>query len=106
MSLDAGPFVVALEYALGREATVLGKPSADFFRAALDSLGCGPEQAVMVGDDVEADVGGALAAGIAGLLVRQGKYRVGDESRIEPPPTAVCDDLPAAVDWIVERAGD
>lgn len=106
LSLDAGPFVVGLEYALGREATVLGKPSADFFRAALDSLGCRPEQAVMVGDDVEADVGGALAAGIAGLLVRQGKYRNGDESRIEPPPTAVCDDLPAAVDWIVERAGD
>ena len=29
----------------------------------------------MVGDDVEADVGGAMDAGLAGILVRTGKYR-------------------------------
>lgn len=105
LSLDAGPFVAALEYASGRRATVLGKPSADFFRAAVDSLGCAPGEAVMVGDDVEADVGGALAAGLSGLLLRQGKYQPGDEARIDPPPTAVLDDLPGAVDWILARAG-
>ncbi|HSR70737.1 MAG TPA: hypothetical protein VLL72_00020, partial [Kiloniellales bacterium] len=42
MSLDTGAFVAALEYATGREATVLGKPSADFFAGALASLGCAP----------------------------------------------------------------
>ena len=29
----------------------------------------------MVGDDVETDVGGAIEAGLAGILVRTGKYR-------------------------------
>lgn len=29
----------------------------------------------MVGDDVESDIGGALQAGLAGILVRTGKYR-------------------------------
>jgi ribonucleotide monophosphatase NagD (HAD superfamily) len=29
----------------------------------------------MVGDDVESDIGGALSAGLAGILVRTGKYR-------------------------------
>jgi hypothetical protein len=29
----------------------------------------------MIGDDLEADVGGAMAAGLAGVLVRTGKYR-------------------------------
>jgi ribonucleotide monophosphatase NagD (HAD superfamily) len=29
----------------------------------------------MVGDDVESDVGGARRAGLAGILVRTGKYR-------------------------------
>jgi HAD superfamily hydrolase (TIGR01458 family) len=103
LSLDAGPFVAALEYATRREATVLGKPSPDFFAAALDSLGCGAEAAVMIGDDVEADVGGAQAAGIAGVLVRTGKYRAGDEDTIDPPPAAVADDLAGAVDWILQR---
>jgi len=105
LSLDAGPFVAALEYASGRAATVLGKPAGAFFQGAVDSLGCAPDEAVMIGDDVEADVGGALAAGLAGVLVRQGKYQAGDETRIDPGPTAVLDDLPAAVDWILERMG-
>ena len=31
LSLDAGPFVAAIEYASGRDAVVVGKPSASFF---------------------------------------------------------------------------
>lgn len=103
LSLDAGPFVTALEYATGRSATVLGKPSPDFFGAALASLRCSAEQAVMVGDDVEADVAGAQDNGLDGVLVRSGKYRSGDESRIAPPPSALVEDLAAAADWILAR---
>lgn len=103
-SLDTGAFVVALEYATQRKATVLGKPSPDFFQAALSSMACKAEDAVMIGDDAEADVSGALAAGIGtGLLVRTGKYATGDEDRVDPAPTAVVDDLEAAVDWIVRQ---
>lgn len=51
LSLDAGAFVTALEFATGREALVLGKPSPAFFTAALASMNCAPEVAVMVGDD-------------------------------------------------------
>jgi len=38
--------------------------------------------ALMVGDDVIADVGGALDAGLRGCLVRTGKYRAGDEQKV------------------------
>lgn len=102
-SLDAGAFVAALEFASQREAKLFGKPAADFFAAAVASLGCAPGEAAMVGDDVESDVAGALAAGLHGVLVRTGKYRDGDEEAIDPPPSAVVDDLAAAVDWILER---
>jgi HAD superfamily hydrolase (TIGR01458 family) len=89
LSLDAGPFVAALEYAAGREAEVVGKPSGAFFELALGDLGVAAEHAAMVGDDVEADVGGALDAGLAGILVRTGKYRedLVRESGIEPTAT-------------------
>jgi HAD superfamily hydrolase (TIGR01458 family) len=100
-SLDTGAFVAALEYASQREATVLGKPAAAFFHAAVDSLGCAAEETVMVGDDVEADVGGAKDAGLTGVLVRTGKYKDGDEERISPPPDHVAADLSAAADWIL-----
>lgn len=33
--IGAGPFVTALEYAAGVEATVVGKPSKNFFHSAL-----------------------------------------------------------------------
>ena len=103
LSLDAGPFVTALEYATGREAILFGKPSAAFFAAAVDSLDCAANEAVMVGDDVESDVAGAQAMGLLGLLVRSGKYRPGDEDSIDPPPTAAVGDLATAVDWILAR---
>jgi HAD superfamily hydrolase (TIGR01458 family) len=89
LSLDAGPFVASLEYATGREAEVMGKPSAAFFELALGELGIPADRAAMVGDDVEADVGGAIRAGLAGILVRTGKFRedLVRDSGIEPTAT-------------------
>jgi HAD superfamily hydrolase (TIGR01458 family) len=89
LSLDAGPFVSALEYATGREAEVVGKPAPAFFELALGELGLSADRAAMVGDDVEADVGGAMDAGLAGILVRTGKYRedLVRQSGIEPTAT-------------------
>jgi HAD superfamily hydrolase (TIGR01458 family) len=104
LSLDAGAFVAALEYASGSRALVLGKPAPGFFHAALASMGCRPDEAVMVGDDAEFDVAAALAAGLSGLLVRTGKYAAGAENQVQPAPTAVVDDIVAAVEWILTRA--
>lgn len=101
LSLDAGPFVQALAFASGAEPVVLGKPAHAFFAEALAAMGCTAGEVAMIGDDVEADVGGAMAAGLAGMLVRTGKYQPGAEDRIDPPPTAVLDDLPAAVEWLL-----
>ncbi|HMB76767.1 MAG TPA: TIGR01458 family HAD-type hydrolase [Kiloniellaceae bacterium] len=104
LSLDAGAFVRALEFASGIDATVLGKPSKDFFQGAADSMGCKASEVVMVGDDAESDVAGALAAGIGeALLVKTGKYRDGDESRHRPAPTAVVADIADAVALILDR---
>jgi HAD superfamily hydrolase (TIGR01458 family) len=75
LSLSAGPFVAALEYATGKKAVLMGKPSKEFFDLALGDMGIGPEHAVMIGDDILTDVGGAQAAGMRGVLVRTGKFR-------------------------------
>jgi HAD superfamily hydrolase (TIGR01458 family) len=100
LSLDAGPFVAAIEYATGREAVVVGKPSASFFGLVLEDAGVGADGAGMVGDDVETDVGGAMRAGLAGILVRTGKYRQDFvlESGVEP--TATVDSIADVPDLI------
>ena len=101
LSLDAGPFVAALEYATGREAEVVGKPSESFFELALRELGTSAGHAAMVGDDVEADVGGGMDAGLAGILVRTGKFRedLVRESGIEP--TATVDSIADVPDLVL-----
>jgi HAD superfamily hydrolase (TIGR01458 family) len=100
LSLDAGPFVAALEYATGKEAEVVGKPAPAFFELAVGDLGVDAERVAMVGDDVEADVGGALEAGIAGILVRTGKYREEDVSASGVEPTATIDSIADLPDLI------
>ena len=102
-SLDVGPFVCALEFASSAKATILGKPAPAFFRAAIRDLDCPADEVVMVGDDVEADVNGACAAGLQGILVKTGKYRAGDEQKVLGASAHVADDIVAAVAWIFEN---
>lgn len=75
LHLDIGPFVAAIEYATGQSATVLGKPSEHFFQGICESLDVLPEESLMIGDDVESDIGGAQNAGLKSALVQTGKYR-------------------------------
>ena len=93
LSLDVGPFVAAIEYASRQQAFVVGKPARPFFELVLRDLGVEPSEATMVGDDVETDIGGALAAGLAGVLVRTGKYRPDAVEGAGVKPTATVDSI-------------
>jgi HAD superfamily hydrolase (TIGR01458 family) len=83
LQLDSGAFLLGLERAAGVEAVVVGKPAPQFFAAALSRVDAPAEAAVMVGDDVEADVLGGQAAGMTGVLVRTGKYRPDAEAGVD-----------------------
>lgn len=79
--LDGGAFIAGLEEATGRRAEICGKPAAAYFRSATEMLGAVPGRTLMVGDDLENDVLGAQAAGLAGALVHTGKFRPEDLER-------------------------
>jgi phospholysine phosphohistidine inorganic pyrophosphate phosphatase len=103
--LDAGAFVAALEFASGKTAKVVGKPSAEFYGSAIRALGLAPERVVMVGDDLEGDVVGARAAGLRAVAVRTGKYRPADEQRAQQVSDAVLDSVAALPAWLESLAG-
>lgn len=71
--LAAGPFVSALEYASQKKATLIGKPSKEFFTSALKDMNVKPENTVLVGDDLESDILGAQKIGLKAYLVLSGK---------------------------------
>jgi HAD superfamily hydrolase (TIGR01458 family) len=91
--LDSGAFVAGLEYAAEAQADVVGKPTASYFEAALAELDAAPGEAVMVGDDVEADIGGAKRLGMRGVLVRTGKFRPAALREADPQPDGVIDSI-------------
>ena len=97
LTLDAGPFVAALEYATGQSAVTVGKPSQAFFEAAAGSLGLALSRLVMVGDDVVSDIEGARSAGARGVLVKTGKFRPRDLAGSHHPDAVLesVADLPA-----------
>lgn len=78
IALDLGPFVAALDYAGDVKADVVGKPSRAFFNLALDDLGLTARVTLMVGDDLEVDIGGAQAVGMQTIQVKTGKFRSED----------------------------
>ena len=49
-----------------------------YFYRALEEMGVAAENAVMIGDDLLQDVGGAIAVGMQSVLVRTGKFRESD----------------------------
>ena len=106
LSLDVGPFVAALEYAADRRAYVVGKPTEGFFREVLRGAGVSASNAVMVGDDVESDVGGALRSGLAAILVRTGKYRADAVAASGIVPTACVDSIADVPNLLLGRASD
>jgi HAD superfamily hydrolase (TIGR01458 family) len=98
--LDAGAFVAGLEYAADTEATVLGKPSAAYFSAALEALDAEAEMTWMVGDDLENDCLGAHRHGIKTILVRTGKFRPDDVERSRVQPDAIVSSIAQLPDWL------
>ena len=81
LSMDAGGFIAALEFAAGKEAKIIGKPSETFFHLAVHSMGLEPHEVLMVGDDIEADIKGAQDAGLKAALVKTGKFQPTDLQR-------------------------
>lgn len=96
--VDGGAFVAAVESATGAVATVVGKPAPAMFEHVLADLGIAAGDAVMIGDDPDVDVGGAVALGIPAVLVRTGKFG-GDASDV-PDADAVLDSLVDVPAWL------
>lgn len=99
-NLDAGAFVASLEYATGRTATLIGKPSSGFFEVAARELGLPPDRIAMIGDDPEADVLGSKAAGMKPVALRTGKYRPADEERLREAAAVVLDSIAGLPEWL------
>lgn len=102
--LDVGAFVAAFEFATGRRATLVGKPSQAMFHAAAGSMKLAVEEVAMVGDDLEADIRGARALGALGYLVRTGKFREEELAGSAVEPDRIIDSVATLPRLLVDSA--
>jgi putative hydrolase of the HAD superfamily len=92
-----------LDFTLASGAVGLAKPDPELFRLALRRAGAHPSEGLMVGDSLRADVGGAEAAGMRGILLSR-PHEDGDQHghpavEVPPPITVIASlaELPAIV---------
>jgi 4-nitrophenyl phosphatase len=73
-AIAVGPILRAIEYGANKRGVCVGKPSPLMFEIAMKKSDCSREETVMVGDQEDTDVEGAVRAGIDSILVRTGLY--------------------------------
>ena len=93
LEIDIGAIITGLEYSSGQTAISLGKPNPHFFQTALEDISISSEKAIMVGDDLINDIGGAQRTGMKGVLVRTGKFRKSDLSRSDVKPDFIIESI-------------
>jgi glycerol 3-phosphatase-2 len=86
-----GAILVAVEYATGRTAEIVGKPEPQLLRTALDRLGDG--RTLVVGDRVDTDLAAAAAMDLDAALVLTGETSRADADGFEPKPVGVGETL-------------
>ncbi|MGH2692570.1 MAG: HAD-IIA family hydrolase [Actinomycetota bacterium] len=87
----AGAILAAVETASGTRATVAGKPHRPLFETALARAGKG--DALVVGDRIETDIAGAVAAGLDAALVLTGVGTPGELLDHDALPVAILPDV-------------
>lgn len=71
---SAGAIVAAIEYTTQVNPIIIGKPSASFFKQALDDLHLAPKEVLVISDDPLSDLAGAKQMGMKTAFVLSGKY--------------------------------
>lgn len=89
----AGAILALLEAATDVQATIVGKPSPEMYRIALQRMGLDAQNVLVVGDRLETDIAGAQALGCLSGLVLSGVTNPTQAAAWRPSPDFVADDL-------------
>jgi NagD protein len=73
-----GAFVSMIEFATGKKAFSVGKPSPIMMRMARKTLGLSTDETIMIGDTMETDILGAGTMGFTTILTLTGVSKVDD----------------------------
>ena len=84
-----------LSYASNVEPVFCGKPEKLFFHELCQRINVAPEMCVLIGDNLESDIGGAKGVNMRTILSLSGVTRITDAERLAPEmkPDLIIQDL-------------
>lgn len=88
-----GAMVAAIEAASSIHPEVVGKPQPTLLQEAMRKLNSEPQETVMVGDGLDTDIAGGLAANVHTLFVLSGKDSPADLVKSPFKPELIYDNL-------------
>ena len=91
----AGAILAAIEAATQVQPVIVGKPSPEMYRVAIDRMKSLPEETLVVGDRLETDIVGAQQLGCRSALVLSGVTGLAAARTWNPPPDYIAADLAA-----------
>jgi len=101
-----GALVAAVQVCAETKPIVIGKPERILFDMALDQMGATKEETVVLGDRLDTDIAGALAAGMDSIMVLTGINSNEDVLASPYKPTFIFNDLPALMKaWEISMTG-
>ena len=97
--IDTGSFVQMIANATGVTPKIFGKPSKDYFLQALKKINLKPQETLVIGDDLESDIQGAISTGLKGILVRTGKGQFYESTTSKIKPYLVLDSFSSITEF-------
>ena len=98
--IDTGSFVQMIAYAANVDPKIFGKPSKEYFLHALKRINLNSDEVLVIGDDPESDIHGAINAGIIGILVKTGKGQFYKLSKSRIRPSKIIDSFSSLIDFL------
>jgi 4-nitrophenyl phosphatase len=89
----SGTIVAALEIATKKKAKIIGKPEPYLYQMAMKRLALKPNETLAVGDRLETDILGAVAAGMRAALVLSGASSLAQAKIYSPQPEIISKDF-------------
>jgi HAD superfamily hydrolase (TIGR01450 family) len=92
---ETGALVTAIEAMLGKKVEYVGKPAPYLFQYGMEVCGYGPEESVMVGDNLNTDIAGGLQVGMTTAWI---KGHENDQELNENKPDFIVNTMKELVD--------
>ena len=95
IEFGSGALTWMLSYASNVEPVFCGKPGELFFTELCQRLNVAPEMCILIGDNLESDIGGAKGVNMRTILSLSGVTRITDAERLAPEmkPDLIIQDL-------------